>query len=340
MDAFTRSAVVAVAWASLLPLSPGPTGVAAQQPPPAAPVELRPGVVVDPARRVVYVMNPKGGIDALRLDRGGVLWHSEQAARPLAVAGAVLVAQIEAPAPNNQLRMRTLDARTGRSRQIITHALPEGTRATVVGNVQGAFNIQAIASGTEATLAWEFVDRPLQGVKPGALDVDAPPAAERAAAAKAPAALPTTTGVVRIDLSSGAASAVPGDKPALAPRRADVAPEARMPGVTGEQFLSADGRHVLTSERVGDDSVWEKYEWTVFERASARRLGSLRDYRSHAPFMVVGTTIFYETGPYERRTEKGLISEPLRLRAVDLTKGAQIWAREIRDTTYRGPFPG
>ena len=96
----------------------------------------------------------------------------------------------------------------------------------------------------------------------------------------------------------------------------------------------------MTSERIADDSVWEKYQWTVFERQSGRRLGTLRDYRSHAPFIVVGSSILYETGPFERRTDREVVSEPLRLRAVDLTKGVLLWSRQIRDTKYRGTLPG
>ena len=141
--------------------------------------------------------------------------------------------------------------------------------------------------------------------------------------------------------SQGKASDLPAaQRGAVLARSVDVSAEAQVGSVTGQQFLSADGRHVLVSERVADDSVWEKYQWTVYERGSNRRLGALRDYRSHAPFVVVGSSIIYETGPFERRTEQGLISEPLRIRTVALGRGNQLWSRPIRDTTYRGPFPG
>jgi hypothetical protein len=78
----------------------------------------------------------------------------------------------------------------------------------------------------------------------------------------------------------------------------------------------------------------------VFERATTKRLGTLRDYRSHAPFIVVGSQIIYETGPVQRRAERGLISEPLSIRAVELGKGTELWNRPVRDTSCRGPLPG
>ena len=343
MDALTRSAGVAVIWASAFTHLPGVADIAAQPSVTSGPVELRPGVVVDPARRLVYMMNPRGGVDALRLERGDLMWHSDQAARPVTVAGDLVVAQAEVPRPGNDLQLRLLDARTGRSRRSATHVLPQGLRATVVGDLAGSFDLQANASGTDATFGWEFVERPVQGAKPGALDVGVSAADRTAAEAQAApgAELSTRTGAFRLDLASGrSADATPGEKIAFVARRADLPANARVSAVTGQQFASADGRHVLASERIADDSVWDKYRWTIFEAGTGRPLGSILDYRSHAPFVVVGTSIIYETGPFERRTDEKVVTEPLRLRSVNLGTAAQQWTREIRDTTYRGPFPG
>jgi hypothetical protein len=318
---------------------------AAAQPPAGGTVELRPGVVIDPERRVAYVMNPKGGIDAVGLGRGELVWHSDAAAKPLASSGDVVVAQAEPPKPgaqSNELRVRVLDARTGQQRVAIEHALPAGTRANVVDTAEGAFAVRARSVPTEATLAWEFVEAPRQGVPPGTFDTSgALNTEQRPAPEAAQVKSPSTTGVVRVDLRSGRASSLPPGEslPSWAQRRADVPAEQRVASIAGDQFLSADGRHVMTSARVADDRVLEKYEWTVFERSSGRRLGTLRDYRSNAAFIVVGSSIVYEVGPVERRTERGLVTEPLRVRAVDLSKGAEQWARAVRDTTYRGPFP-
>ena len=341
MDAFTRSACVAVVWASALGVPSG-THTSVQPAVTSGPVELRPGVVVDPARRIIYAMHPRGGFDALRLERGDVLWHSDQAARPVTATGDVVVAQAEAARAANDLQLRLLDARTGRSRRATSHVLPQGTRATAVDTVAGSFSLIALTPGTDATLAWEFVDRPMQGARPEALDVTTPAGERSADAQPAPGAqLSTRTGVIRLDLSSGrAVDAGAGEKVAFVRRRADLAENTRVGAVTGQQFASADGRHVLASERIADDSVWDKYRWTIFEATSGRRLGSLLDYRSHAPFMVVGTSIIYETGPFERRADEKLITEPLRLRSVNLGSGTLQWTREIRDTVYRGPFPG
>ncbi len=62
---------------------------------PAESFELRPGVVVDAARTVVYLMNPNGGIDAVDAASGRVVWTSMLAAKPLFVDGPLLLAQAE-----------------------------------------------------------------------------------------------------------------------------------------------------------------------------------------------------------------------------------------------------
>jgi hypothetical protein len=101
------------------------------------------------------------------------------------------------------------------------------------------------------------------------------------------------------------------------------------------QFESADGRHVLASERTGDDLTWDKYRWTVFERATQRQVGEMRTHVSFAPFVVSDSTLIYETTPFTR----GKDEEPAKLRAVSLTNGAPVWAVEVREIAFRGPFP-
>jgi hypothetical protein len=319
---------------------------AAAQPPTGGTVELRPGVVIDPERRVAYVMNPRGGIDAVGLGRGELVWHSDDAERPLSSSGDVIVAQAEPAKPRaqgaNELQVRVLDARTGRQRVAAQQTLPPGTRANVVDTAEGAFVVRARSTAAEATLVWEFVEGPRQGVPPGTFDSSgALNTEERPALEAAPAKAPSTAGVVRVDLRNGRASSLPPGEslPSWAQRRADVPAEMRVASIPGDQFLSADGRHVMTSTRVADDRTFDKYQWTVFERSGGRRLGTLRDYRSHAAFIVVGSSIVYEIGPFERRTERGVVTEPLRVRAVDLSKGEEQWARAVRDTEYRGPLP-
>ena len=145
MDAFTRSAFVAVALAAALQVSSESAELAVQQPPASEPVELRPGVVVDVQRRVAYVMNPKGGIDALNLNRGNVVWHTDQAARPVGVSGQLLVAQAEVPRPGNDLQLRLLDIRTS--------SIPERI-AAIDDFVEAGYEVHLNFSPISVTEGW------------------------------------------------------------------------------------------------------------------------------------------------------------------------------------------
>jgi hypothetical protein len=71
----------------------------------AAPIPFPDGVT-DPERRTAFVSSPKGGIQAIRLEDGKVLWTNDDvAARPWLVAGSRLVARGE--------RLAVLDLRGG-----------------------------------------------------------------------------------------------------------------------------------------------------------------------------------------------------------------------------------
>jgi hypothetical protein len=58
-----------------------------------------------------------------------------------------------------------------------------------------------------------------------------------------------------------------------------------------------------------------------------------------SPFVVVGNRLIHVAQPTTRREGSKVIDQPLRLRAVDLATGQEIWSRELRSTAYNGPFP-
>src|SRR5262249_50694735 len=114
----------------------------------------------------------------------------------------------------------------------------------------------------------------------------------------------------------------------------------RIAAAADAQYLSADGRHLLVSERIGDDSVWEKYRWTVYTADTGQRLGSIVSPFAQAAFFVLGSQLVYEGYPFQRRLPGGgMQDQPLTLRGADLRSGGEQWSRPLRDTSYRGPFP-
>ena len=81
-----------------------------------------------------------------------------------------------------------------------------------------------------------------------------------------------------------------------------------------------DGRHVLASQRVADDRVWEKYLWTVYERSNGRRLGEFRAHNAFNLFVVRNSLVIFETTPFARL---GSPEEPAKLRAISLGNGRE-----------------
>ncbi len=59
----------------------------------ASPFVMITGVVVDPASRALYMMNPDGGIDAVEVASGAPGWSTKNAAKPLIAVGRRLLAQ-------------------------------------------------------------------------------------------------------------------------------------------------------------------------------------------------------------------------------------------------------
>ena len=303
--------------------------------------ELCSGVVVDPGRHLAYVMNTEGGIDAVELNRGTLAWSTDQACKPLALIGDRLICQVEPQAVGNKLEIVILNVKErGKPEIAKSERLPSNVRVSISESLDSSYTIYARVHGGDLFMFWKYSFRPIKGTAPPDLEIDRKTGkAVYASEIKSPQ---NTSGTIRMELSSGTMSFVKKeDVPAaLAPRSPDIAANERLPGVPGRQFIAADSAHILCSERAADDSVWDKYRWTIYNRTTAKPVAEIRSYRSQAPFFVHGTQVIYETGPYIRQTQKGLLHEPLKIRAVSIKTGRELWSYPIRDTTYRGPYPG
>jgi hypothetical protein len=322
--------VVAVLAALLVP------GVSMAQTSGGAFPALHDGVVVDAASGAAYVMSPTGGIDAVQLSTGTVLWKSRAAAKPLLVSQGTLVAQAEPSSPRGELLIVALDTRAGRSRGKVEVKLPDGIRARLVDGPSKSFRAEAFAAANgDVVVTWLAEgDQTLQGAVPP--DREAPTdgsgIANQAAAARA--ALSQTTGAARIDFAAGRAVAVPYAKAqALKPAMDKAATPTDL-----RQLASIDGRHILRSERSSGGSLFMPYRWTITTAAGAE-IATIDAPVSMAPFVVTGSQLFYVAQPSVRREGNRLVEEALRLRSLDLATGGAMWEKEVVDSTYEGILP-
>lgn len=301
-------------------------------------VALLEGVVIAPRQGVAYVMRPGGGIDAVNLSSGAVRWRSKSAAKPLALAGDRLVAQADSRGANS-LNLVLLDTRSGAARDSVRIPLPAGIAATVVDTPSASFRVRADAAASKVVVSWEATKSagPLQGYLP-AEDEGSEPASK----AMAPTVV---SGEAVVDLAAAprvkaVQEAGPARSGVLA--RAALA-ELQTPlvaSVDGRQLLSADERHVLVTEPVdGTDFTLYRHRWTVYERESGARLGSVPAMVSAMPFVVVGTTLYHMAPAHGVRQQGRLVEQPAVLRAVNLKTGAESWKTSVLETSFRGPFP-
>ncbi|MEM8961810.1 MAG: PQQ-binding-like beta-propeller repeat protein [Acidobacteriota bacterium] len=281
---------------------------------------LRPGVVVDPVRAALYVMTPDNRVAAIDIASGDERWATEAAAQPLGLYGNYLVALVE-PTEVSAAEVAFLDLANGDREVAIPLTFPERTAVSIDDGPNRRFDAKVQVVGGEVYFHWTYTSYPLHG----APVVDRP----------APTLL---DGVFRLDPLTRAATvpvAPPKTPAALVP---DLAPAERLTGVEGRQFRAANERHVLASEQHNDDP-WNRYQWTLVDRASGLELGRLDQSRSMAPFFVSGSTLVFEALPHVRRLPSGeLASQQLAVQAVDVGTGRELWQVAVRDTTYRGPL--
>jgi hypothetical protein len=303
--------------------------IAAQEP--TSTPGLHDGVVVDPASQTAFVMRPEGGIDALDLASGRVRWSSRAAERPLMMVDGLLVAQA-APGERREFVLVALAPAGGAERRRFTVDLPEGVQARVAAGPAQAFKLRTFVTGGAPIVAWTFESRPLRGVAPGR---EAPTLGQQQASlARAAAAAPETEGAVQVDVSAGRAVPVSIDPEQPAAARSQLAAVAGAAG--SRRFASIDERHVLVSEPSLDAANWRTpYRWTISDPAGAS-LGTFDSPVSMAPFIVLGTRLYYVAQPESQRAGAVMATAPLRLRALDVRAGTELWAVPVGDTVYRG----
>jgi hypothetical protein len=311
--------------------------------------ELRPGVVVSLDKNEAYVMKPQGGIAAVGLAQGNELWNSREAAKPLALSGDLLVGQAEPKPGERALRIVTLDTgENGRAALQQDVELPQGVNPMIGDAPNRSFRAIARAATGEAAVAWEYAERPLRGMRegkevlPGESAEPGRSALEEEEEEEEEGKMEVTAGSFRLDLKSGEVSAKrlgSSETERRALRAAEAAPPASVPGIPEPQFRSADGNYVMHPELAADDTVWDKYVWTIYDAGSGERHGQIKSHVRYAPFFVTGTLLVTTSGPEIRPTEQGLVEEPIQIKAFDLTTGDVAWTQAIRDTANRLPPP-
>ena len=314
---------------------------------------MSPGVVVDLAAERLYMMSPKGGIDAIGLASGNLLWTSKAAGKPLAAFDDRLAAQAEGVGGSNSLPIVLLDTKSGRVISTIAVPMAPGVVPPSIDDRMGASSsIEARVTQDGLLVSWTVTSRrvrPIPVPEPVRNDSGAALinlktyrvttlAADEAAArlrdqtAAVASRLSGTEGLyyppqpaggyfVSVKLGPSTAGA-----PAVLKRwSADGTPLPDIdlgPGFVGSSISADKSLFLAVSRRPAMGAV---YVWSVYTIASGQREAELRGPDSAARSFFVWHSI--------------LICRTEGLRGLDLKTGSEIWKRALRETSYRGSYP-
>lgn len=277
-----------------------------------------------------------GGIDAVNLATGKLRWRSDKAAKPLALVGERLIAQAAGGRKAKTLDLVVLDARNGASRDSVRIPLPEGVVASVVDTPAGSFRVRTNSTASELVVNWEAtgVGVAAQGYVPAVDEGQAPVAGMESVTGAAVLDMTAKTLTVKAEPSVRLAESASIVRSAM-----EELSSPAVAGIEGRQFLSADGRHVLVTETIEAGSSLYRHRWTMYERASGARLGSVPALVSATPFVVIGNTLYHSVPAHTVRKDGKFVENPTSLRAVNLKTGVEAWKMAVLETAFRGPFP-
>jgi hypothetical protein len=324
---------------------------------------LRRGAIVDPARGAAYVSKPNGTIDAVDLASGRTLWTSDEAAVPLGADEELLIAQLEEkPRATERLQVVVLDAANGGKVSEVSIALPAGVRGLVSDERGRSLRVTAEREGALFLVSWYYLENRGRGIAPeraqqmvrrfagsarvhprtgkvvasdGGLVEEVPGKWKKYGTPPGP---PWTTGNVSAQAEGGRGGPLKLKRTNTG--NGQPLPERTLSKQAITAVASADQRHLLASERVGEGGPDDpEYSWNIFALDTAEKATDLRRDVSAAPFFVFSDSVIFESVAHAYRRGDVQVDEPLEIQAIRLSTGVAKWEVELRDLGYRGPTP-
>ena len=336
----------------------------------AATAELRPGILVDPDVGRAYVMRPEGGIEAISLVDGSVLFTSVAGTRPLATAGDWLVTLAE-PAGRGSLDLALINLTEPTGVVTLSMPLPPDVKASPVDGLGTSFEVIARTRATSVDLAWTYRWRRISPLPPeedeqqsgetqGGLRID--PSSQTASAVSYEVAAAKDDGSVPSALDSFVANPPEFGKPVkasatwavvetvklspgkvrlvlrrVAPGGALLAAKTIYEGPAIVQLPSSDSRHVLVGAL--NEQNRALYSWSLFSLETGNPAGVLGGNSSHVFFSVIaGGNVAYEARAEGRMQGTSFVSSGRAL-VVARPDGSVVIRRDVRENEYRGSFP-
>jgi hypothetical protein len=348
-----QSAAQPLGWVLLAALAPGAVS--------AAPAAVRlPGGVADAAGRTGFLANPAGGLDAVDLATGDLLWDTKDACWPLLAADDRLFAC--ARETRNSFRVVVLDLTHKGKRLLESAAVVLPDWVDLEETTSRPIAARARLEKDRLTVEWEArADGPPRRTAGGQATVDVETGAVETAAADkpfkpTPAPLPKELekAVVRWQgpAGDGRAAALVLDeadgRQTLSLWTWDAAGDKVGPSkelLAGRRLLAlatVDERYLLLRDAAaaGDAGAEERKAagWTVFAVDSGERTAQAPYEVGTQAAAVVGPHAFFLTaGPLKAPIDKPFV-QPRVLKAVDLSSGKALWERPVKGKPCAPPL--
>jgi hypothetical protein len=292
--------------------------------------DLALGVVVDSDNEMLYVSHREKGMDAISIASGDVVWHSDQATRPIMIRDGQLVALANAT-KKGSIDLVSFDISNGSFISKKSFTAPSNVLAYSSEGLEHKFKIKVnYDTNPLGDIQWSYSYEVAQGM-----------AQQKSLTEKKKDN--KTYGKINFSQTKTASGlSVLGDAKlktlSQKPKSKSIAIEGKFIQQEGRQFTSVSKKHILVSQVNNKLSTWEKYKWDIYNMNN-QYLGSFIHYNSYRPFEVVGDTVLLVTSPATNAEGDKVISYPFMINAYSLSRGTQKWTQEIKDHRYQGVYP-
>jgi len=281
---------------------------------------LKDGVVVDQNRDAIYISNKESMVQGLDALTGKSKWKSRVKGRPLFISGNRLFVQVRKDKPVSELEIVELNLdRDAVVEGETTLQLPKTVSNVFMESPEGAFYINLYMVKEDVILEWAYrhyiggayMDENERQKEKGYFYFDG-----------------SFNPVKFSDLPKNF------KKNPISPSRKDGIVEA-----SGQQFFSADKKHILVSSFVSKPGVEKNYRWIIYDRNTIKMIGKYRNNVSFTPFIVRNSTLIFKKPFYEVFNKREVKKSPLQLVWYHLQRQRVLFNIEIFDTEYRGLTP-
>jgi hypothetical protein len=293
-------------------------------------INLSDGVVIDKTNNTVFVSHPTKGIDGVSLDSGLVVWHSDDAQKPLMLSGSELIAQAQSPIIG-ELLLVSLDKNSGAMIGDNRFVLPDNVIAPVSQGLEHKFKIEF--DNSDGNLHWNHSYKLAQGM---------PTLPSKNPNSKTLNKKTYGSIVFNSSNKTNGVSLIEGAQLNLEPQKqkgVNFATEGLfIEQKEGRQFTSVSKHTILVSQLNDAASLTEKYKWGIYTFDN-QLLGSFMHANSYRPFEVVGDVVLMTTLPQSSYSGGKSTKSPMMLNAYSLSIGEVKWTHEIKDFRYTGQYP-